>query len=409
VAGAYRVQGSKLAAIAILAATPAVPRPLVLRGVPRLLDTQLMVDFLRSHGADASWSSDRELMIDTRSMRPPDVLAGPVVDQIHGSVHLVSGLLARFGAVSFTDQFGGCRIGDRSTRWLIDALQQFGAQAHVDDDRTHLTLPDRHAATFAAPVEHHLDRFQSARTKAALILGTTMGATTVVDAPYRRTSTVALADFLVSAGGKLERFDDAQLRISGTHGAEDHPLAVEVPGDELDALTALSLLAIRGGELEVVGFDPRQCEPELRLLSSFGVEIASRSGGVHATRRGPLKSCSFSTAEIDTDAQPMLAAINLFADGEATVTETVWTERFSWAQEAARLGADMEEDERRLTIRGGAPLHAGVVEAGDLRAAAALIAVASAVPGTTEVRGVSHLDRGYDDLPSRYRAIGVEL
>lgn len=407
--GRYLVQGSKLSALCVLAALPLCSAPVRLENVPALLDTKLIVEFLASHGTQIARSGS-DIEFDMCGLTDPPALEGPVVEHIHGSVHLVNGLLARFGRVEADDRFGGCDIGDRSTAQMVKTALSFGARDASRPGRIVLTASSLSGTTVRAPVEHALDRFQSQVTKAALILGARAKGPTEIIEPYMRTPVVALAAFLsVGAGSKITAFDSTRAAlIPGV--APTEKVVFRMPGDELEAITALALLAIRGGTLSVDGFNPSQCRPELELLRQFGVDIYERNDGVDAAREGALVSQTFSTAEIDTDVQPLLAAINLFASrGTAHVTEFVWGNRFDWAQQAKLFGAKIEIKGNRLAIDAGNRMREANVAASDLRSAATLINIAASIAGNSVVEGVSHLARGYAALLDNYRNLGIDV
>lgn len=403
--GQVRVAGSKIGAIPIVAATLLVPGTVVLSNVPGLRDIEVLLGLLRGLGVRATHHG-REVVASAACLTKPFSLDDGAVTSVHGTLYLLPALLARVGEVHIARTHGGCDIGERPIDHVLDVLRCLGAEVVLRSDRIVARASRLRGAAITVARRGELDKYRSGATKAALLAAATAEGTTTIEGAYTRASITELACCLRSLGARIEGDGTPTITV---HGRRLHDGFYRVSGDYLEALTYLALVAGCRGRIEVRGFSPAHCAKELELLHAMGVEVRALEDGVEARCEWPLEARSFSTLEVDTDAQPMLAAALTTARGRATIREIVWERRFGYAEALLQMGASVQVSGQQLEVVGVDRLHGARVAATDLRAASALLIAAAMAEGTSIVDGLGHLPRGYEDLPGAMRELGVRI
>jgi UDP-N-acetylglucosamine 1-carboxyvinyltransferase len=209
----------------------------------------------------------------------------------------------------------------------------------------------------------------------------------------------------------------------GVHGAGTAEVTIEgrrelgggehtVIPDRIEAGTLLVAAAVTGGSVDVVGLRPDHLDAFIAKLREAGVTVTEREHGVRVEPNGPLRSVDVKTMPypgFPTDLQAQFMALMTRANGTSTLTETIFENRFLHAQELVRMGADVRVDGNRAVVRGTSQLSGAPVMATDLRASVCLVLAGLAARGTTRVARVYHLDRGYERLEAKLRALGAEI
>ncbi len=403
--GEVVVAGSKIAAVPIVAATLLANAPVELENLPSVRDVEVLLGLLEQLGARVE-RQHRSVALSAAHVSGDLALDDAAVTSVHGTVYLLPAMLARFGEVRIARTRGGCQIGERPVEHIIGVLRQFGAE--VVDEGEHIVARALRLRGTRLSARHagELDKYRSGATKTALLLAVVAQGTTIIDHAYTRASITELSSFLRSLGAEIHGDGTSRITVQGRPlGGGRYNLA----GDYLEALTYIALAACCAGRVHVRGFVREHCTPELDLLVRMGLKLTEGDDGLEVVGSGRLKAVSFSTLRVDTDAQPMLAAVLATCRGSSVVEEAVWERRFRYADELRRMGASLRVDGQRLSIDGVPRLHGAQVHASDLRAAAALLIAAAAADGTSTISGLEHLPRGYVDLPGRFRSLGVNI
>lgn len=405
VGGTISVMGSKIAAVPVIAATLLTDQVIELENLPRLCDIEVLLALLQGMGGRCS-RDGTTASVSTASVDPHARLDDDTVTSVHGTMYLIPALLARFGHVRIAPSPGGCQIGERPIEHLLDVLSRFGADVHNDGRHVTASCGRLRGTRLSVRYPGGFDKYRSGATKTALLLGAVANGTTVIDDAYPRASITELGRFLQAIGADVEGAGSSRIVV---HGRPLHGARFRLAGDYLEALTYAALVAACGGQVEIRGFDPSHCEPEIELLGRAGLHWVSHADGATVHRTKSLEATSFSTLVIDTDAQPMLTTAFALASGSALVEEAVWESRFEHVRELQRMGANLRIEGRQLHIQGVPRFFPASVHASDLRAGAALLIAAAATRGTSTITGLDHLARGYENLPSGLAALGVAL
>lgn len=404
ISGSVRVSGSKIAAIPIITATILSEKPVTIVNVPDLEDIRVLLDLLRIMGGEVHLEGHTVTICN--AYLQPMVLPAEMVTSVHGTIYLLPALLARFGTVEITRTQGGCAIGERPIAHIVTVLRQMGAYIEIQGENIKAVAPTLHGASMSVQFSQKWDKYRSGATKTFLLAGVRAEGVSIVENAYHRASITQLAAFLRCMGADIVGEGTSRLVI---RGGELHGGHFVLAGDYLEALTYLALVASCGGEITVEGFNPDHCRQELMLLEAIGLELEEQGSTVKARQFGRLKATSFTTTEISTDIQPVLAVALTLAAGRSTVVERVWENRFGYAPELKRMGASLRVSENRLFIKGVEALHGAIVHATDLRAAAALLVAAAASTGPSTISGLTHLKRGYYRMLENLSELGVSI
>ncbi len=414
--GDVEIGGHKHACVPILAAAAVAATRVIVENVPAIEDPRVIVEILERCGARAEWRDD-ELELDTTDLRAP-VIPPELSERIHGAMYLVPAYLGRLGTVRF-DSFGGCRIGDadaggeRPISHVFDVLERFGARfGDGVGHATRLTGTTIDIREYSTTPDAWTGPFISGATKTALLAAATADGATTVRNPFAKGETWELLTFLRACGHAI----DASLEhITVEPVAAPAPLVRHRMTSDLgEILTYLIIglvldvpVRVQGRQLEAA---ERGLGPELAILDAMGVEVTWTGDTVQAQAPHGLRAVDIEVTHdsIYSDHQPLFALLLLHADRPSTIVDRVWVNRYGYAHELAKLGADMAVDGNTLHIN-PSRLHAPTepLIAGDVRAAAVLVLAALAATGSTTIQGVEHLDRGYGDLPGGLRRLGA--
>jgi UDP-N-acetylglucosamine 1-carboxyvinyltransferase len=419
-----RVPGHKHTAVPIVASAVAVPAAVRLTNVPRIADTELLVRILEQGGARVAWSGS-DLEIDARSFSARDV-PRDLAERIHGALYLLPVILGRFGLVRIGST-GGCRIGPaanngaRPVAHMLSVLERFGARFASDDDVVVGTV-DRPMPTRIDMMDYS-DRDDilngphvSGATKTAILaaLSARTGPSTVVH-PYPKPDAAELARFLDGRGVRVDRDPDA-IRVHG-HTDEARAPAFALLSDLSEVMTWIAISVLHGIEAELELVEAERVlaglAPEIRLLEAMGVGLARHADRLRVVPPALIRSVDIEVTSIGiySDHQPLFALLLLRGERPATIRDQVWTDRFAYAEELCQLGAKIERRPGEVTIFPSVlDASAGtLVEAHDLRGAAALLLAATAMDRPVRLRGIEHLERGYENLVHALTSRGARI
>jgi UDP-N-acetylglucosamine 1-carboxyvinyltransferase len=418
--GQVPVSGYKHALTVLIAAAIAMDLPVTVLNVPDITESAVLARILDHMGAGGGlaggvWTLDPRPM---RSRPVPARLSG----LIHGSLYLVPALLARFGEVSFVDA-GGDRIGpaelagSRPTDQVAAVLERFGATVgttgglHAKARRLRACSID--LMDFSTdPLRLRGPRASSA-TKTAMILAAVADGTTMLRHPVDRDATWELGDFLRSCGATLSREDDTWCVQSGTSRS---PVEHRLISDSTGIVTYIACAVRTGGSLKLTGLTAdrtrRAIGSELRVLADMGVPLTWGPDWLSVHRAEELSPVRLEIEcnGFSTDAHPILAVPLLDARGVSRITDHVWTNRFSYVRVLTEMGARAEVTGNTVELHRSRLRPAeGPLFPTDSRAAAAAVVAALGVDGATRIVDVGHLDRSYELLIERLRAVGASI
>ncbi len=401
--GEVRASGSKNSSLALMAASLLADGEMILRNVPRLRDVETMLEILRALGASAGWESDGQVLrIDPTTVSHQEA-PYDLVRKMRASFMVLGPLLARFGSARVSEP-GGCAIGVRPIDQHLKGLAALGAKIRLDHGYVEAAAAELCGGRVIFDVTT-VNGTQNVMMAATLARGET-----VIENAAREPEVVELATVLVAMGAEIFGAGGDRVVVRGVASltGTEHSVA----GDRIEAGTLLAAGLITGGDVRVTGIEPPFLESTLDKFREAGAEIETDGGSVRARIAGPVHPLQAVTAPFPgfpTDMQAQLMAVLTVAEGSSIVVERVFENRFMHVPELQRLGADISLSGRSAHIRGVSQLMGAPVMATDLRASAGLIVAALAAEGDTVVNRVYHIDRGYERIEAKLRALGAEI
>ena len=404
--GEVEASGSKNASLPILAACLLTEDECVVENVPDLRDVRTMMRLLEMLGRKVTREGGDVIV---RAGRAASFEAPyDLVSTMRASISVLGPLLAKEGEakVSFP---GGCAIGARPIDLHLKGLEALGAEIEITHGYVHARLPARglKGATMylAGPSGSSVLATDNVMMAAALADGVT-----VIQSAALEPEVTDACNFLVAMGAKIEGIGTSTLTITGVPRLSGCRYRI-IP-DRIEAGTLLSAAACTGGEIFVRGARADHLGIVLDTFRSAGMEVRSDAAGIGLKSRLPAKPVSIETLPypaFPTDMQAQMMALLARAEGTSAVTEHIYPERFIHVAELNRMGADIKLDGNRALVRGVKKLEGAPVMASDLRAGAALVVAALSAEGTTLVRRVYHIDRGYARLEDKLCGLGARI
>ena len=409
--GDIAISGAKNAALPELCAALLTPEPVVLHNVPRLQDVATMLKLIRNMGVTAEHGDNGTVRLNAGPLHTPEA-PYELVKTMRASVLALGPLLARFGHARVSLP-GGCAIGSRPVDQHIKGLQAMGADIVVEHGYMLATLAAGRTRLKGARIT--TDMVTVTGTENFLMAATLAEGETLLENAAQEPEIADLAEMLIAMGARIEGHGSSRIRIQGVEKL--HGCTHAVVADRIEAGTFLCAVAATGGNVLLRHARAEHMDAVVEKLQEAGVQIEAVEGGIRVTSAGAakLKAQGFRTTEypgFPTDMQAQFMALNCVANGTAAVTETIFENRFMHVNELVRLGARIQVDGRVAIIEGldgTARLSGAAVMATDLRASASLVIAGLVAEGDTVVERIYHLDRGYDRMEAKLRALGADI
>lgn len=406
--GEVQVSGAKNAALPELCAALLTAEPVTLLNVPQLQDVSTMLKLIRNMGVAAERADDGTVRIDASGLSTPEA-PYELVKTMRASVLALGPLLARFGEATVSLP-GGCAIGSRPVDQHIKGLAAMGADIVVEHGYMIAKLPAGWKRLKGARIT--TDMVTVTGTENFLMAAALAEGETVLENAAQEPEIVDLAEMLIAMGAQIEGHGTSRIRIQGVDKL--HGCTHRVVADRIEAGTFLCAVAATGGDVTLRHGRADHLDAVIEKLREAGVDVQGVEGGIRVKSAGgaSLKAQGFRTTEypgFPTDMQAQFMALNCIAQGTATVTETIFENRFMHVDELVRLGAKIQTDGKVAVIEGVPRLSGATVMATDLRASASLVIAGLVADGETMVDRIYHLDRGYDCMEAKLRGIGADI
>jgi len=403
-AGEIVISGAKNAALPELCAALLTEERVQLQNVPRLQDVATMTRLLRTMGVVAEPGGNGEATVtlaaaDVTSREAPYEL----VKTMRASILVLGPLVARFGEARVSLP-GGCAIGTRPVDQHIKGLQAMGADIAVEHGYI-VARADRLAGARIST-----DMVTVTGTENLMMAATLASGETVLENAAQEPEVTDLAEMLIAMGARIEGHGTSRIRIIGVERL--HGVSHRIVADRIEAGTFLCAVAAAGGDALLRQARGDHLEAVIEKLREAGATIDVGEGWVRVRADARPRAVSVRTSEypsFPTDMQAQLMALDCIADGAATITETIFENRFMHANELTRLGAKIDIDGRVAVVQGVERLSGATVMATDLRASAGLVIGALVADGVTTIDRIYHLDRGYDAMETKLRALGADV
>jgi UDP-N-acetylglucosamine 1-carboxyvinyltransferase len=397
--------GAKNAALPILASSLLAPGTHTFRNVPELADVKTMLQVLDTMGTTSTRLTGKKkstVNIEVPSKIHPEA-PYDLVKTMRASILVLGPLLARYGRARVSMP-GGCAIGARPIDQHLKGLQALGAEIELTEGYVEARCKRLKGAHFT------FDVVSVTGTENVMMAAVLAKGTSVLSNVAKEPEVEELARVLNKMGAKISGAGSDVMTIEGV----DNLLPVDhaIITDRIEAGTLLVAAAISGGDVLVKNAVPEHLEPVINKLREAGCKISVESGGIRLVAKEKLRAVDIKTQEhpgFPTDMQAQLMALLCTAQGTSVISENIFENRFMHVAELQRMGADISIDGHTAVVRGVNHLSGAPVMATDLRASASLVLAGLRAEGTTTISRVYHLDRGYERLEKKLKALGANI
>ncbi|MFW0097559.1 MAG: UDP-N-acetylglucosamine 1-carboxyvinyltransferase [Coxiella endosymbiont of Haemaphysalis qinghaiensis] len=402
--GAIRISGAKNAVLPILAATLLIGEPVILSNIPHLNDATTMIALLGRMGAQITIDECMSIEVDCSTIQ--NVHASyELVKTMRASILVLGPLLARYGEAEVSLP-GGCAIGSRPVDVHIDGMQALGANVELIDGFIRASADGR-----LKGIELNLGKITVTGTENLIMAASLAEGQTIIHNAACEPEVQDLANFLNKMGAQILGAGTDTIVIDGVDRLSGGRYRV-LP-DRIEAGTYLVAAAMTRGHVRIKDVLPKTLGVILEKLHEAGARIKIGENWVDLNMEGRRpKAVDITTApypEMPTDMQAQFVALNVVAEGNAVITETVFENRFMHMHELRRMGADIKLRGRKAFIRGKEKLTGAPVMATDLRASAGLVLAGLMAQGSTIVDRIYHIDRGYECIEEKLAQLGAEI
>ena len=377
--GEVTISGAKNAAVAVIPAAVMATGVSVLENLPSIEDVRNICHTIQEMGGKCRFLDKHTLEIDcNEGVSYQATFEG--VQKMRASYYLIGALLARYKKAEVAMP-GGCNFGNRP----IDLQKLIGTSIYMDQVSVGATINVMLAATMAE-------------------------GTTTIENAAKEPHVVDTANYLNMMGANIKGAGTDVIRIKGVPELKGAQYTI-IP-DQIEAGTYMIAAAITGGDVLVKNIIPKHMDSLTAKLEEMNVKVAEWEDSIRVMADEPLRAVNVKTMSypgFPTDLQPQIATLLAVCNGTSVLTENVWENRYQYMGELRKLGADVEINGRVATIHGIKHFSGAEVSATDLRAGAAMILAALAAEGETIIDGVRYIDRGYEDVEEKFRAMGADI
>ncbi len=403
--GEIRISGAKNAALPIIVSALLADSPLTVANVPHLHDVTTTMSLLRHMGVELELDEKMRIEINPTTITHFDA-PYDLVRTMRASILVLGPMLARFGEANVSLP-GGCAIGARPVNLHLEGLKAMGAEIVVDQGYIRATTNGRLKGAMLS-----MDVISVTGTENLLMAATLAEGTTIIENAAREPEVVDLANCLIKMGANILGAGTDKITIEGVESLKGVDYSI-LP-DRIETGTYLVAAAMTGGEVLLKDTDPSLLDVVLIKLREAGATIETGEDWIKLDMAGRRpKAVSIQTAPypaFPTDMQAQFCAMNTIAEGTATITETIFENRFMHALELQRMGANLSLKGSTLISTGIESLKAAPVMATDLRASASLVLAALvATNGATIVDRIYHIDRGYERIEEKLMQLGANI
>jgi UDP-N-acetylglucosamine 1-carboxyvinyltransferase len=399
--GTVAISGAKNAAIALMPATLLASGKYRFSNMPELRDITTMCKLLQMMGVETE-KHRHALHLNTFRVNKFEA-PYEQVKKMRASIYVLGPLIARYGSAKVSLP-GGCAWGPRPVNLHIEGIKKLGAQIEID--RGYILAKAKRLK--ASKVVFNVSSVGA--TGNVMMAAVLAKGTTVIDNAAREPEIIALAQFLVKMGARIDGIGSTRLEIEGVDAL--HPVDEEMIPDRIEAATFLIAAALTGGAVRIEKCKPGDLKAVTSKLLETGAAIEMGADWIKIKAPRSIRPVDVTTAifpGFPTDVQAQWMVLMSIAKGTSDITDTIYFDRFKHVPELVRLGADIEMNNNVATVKGVKNLAGAKVMSTDLRASASLVLAGLVAEGTTEVLRVYHLDRGYEAIEKKLQSLGARI
>ena len=403
--GEVEISGAKNAAVAIIPAALLVDGVCRIENIPQISDVTMSLKILEQLGAGIRFINPHTVEIDCTHIHTTRT-SYELSRKIRASYYLIGALLGRFGQAEVAMP-GGCNFGGvRPIDQHVKGFTALGSKVVVEGGFIHASAKEGHLKG----ANIYLDVVSVGATMNIMMAAVMAEGNTVIENAAKEPHIVDLANFLNSMGANIRGAGTDTIKIHGVERLIGGSYAI-IP-DQIEAGTYMAAVAAAGGQVLVKNIIPKHMDCITAKLVEMGVEVEEKEDTLLVRRTERLQKANIKTLPypgFPTDMQPQITACLSLAEGTSLVTEGVWSSRYRYVDELKRMGANIQVDDKTAVVEGVDHLTGAPIQAYDLRAGAALVIAALAAQGRSEISNVQYIERGYEDIVSKLRAIGADI
>ena len=402
--GEVEIYREKNSALVLLAATILFDKPVTLKNLPRVRDIDTMLNLLKSLGSKIIISKDKKIVKIQNKKKMKTLAKYSLVKTMRASILVLGPLISKFHK-SITSYPGGCNIGSRPVNFHLSALKKLGMKYEIKQGYIHAKSNGRlNGAKINFP-RISVGTTENTILAAALASGKTILKNCAIEPEIKD-----LTNFLNAAGAKI-KWSGRTCSIIGVKSLKQ--INYSVMGDRIEAGTFCIAATLAEGDIQIKNFNPKNISTELKLLKKAGAKFKTFENKIFI--KGPKKIKpikNIKTKEwpgVATDMQSQLMVLMCKANGQSSITENIFENRFLHVGELQRLGAKIKIKNNTATIEGNTKFIGAELMSSDLRASVALVLAAMVSKGKSTINRIYHLDRGYEKLENKLKKIGVKI
>lgn len=401
--GEVTISGAKNAVVAILPATILAEDVCRIENIPNISDVSAMINILSIMGAHVKYINKNTIEIDTRYINSY-VVEHELSKQLRASYYLIGALLGRFNHAEVAMP-GGCYLGVRPIDQHIKGFEALGATVTMEENAMVNARAEKLLGNSI-----YLDVVSVGATINCMLAAVKAKGLTIIENAAKEPHIVDLANFLNTLGADIRGAGTDVIKIRGVeklHGCE-----YSIIPDQIEAGTYMVAAAATKGDVLVKNVIPKHLESITAKLIECGVEITEYDDSIRVRMTRRPGKCNIKTMPhpgFPTDMQPQFSVLLSQAKGMSIISESVWDNRFRYAEQLSRMGAVIHVDGKTAVIEGVDGLRGAPIRADDLRAGAAMMIAGFIAGGVTEIEDIHHIERGYENVVEKFRALGANI
>jgi len=400
--GEIRVSGGKNTAVAVIPAILLSDEPCTIENLPDIEDVHALIDILRHLGAKVTYEPGLFMTVDPRPAEG-DTVSFADAQRLRASYYFLGALLGRQGKANVAYP-GGCVIGSRPIDQHLKGFEALGTEIDAVGGMIRAQTDELIGG------DVFFDMVTVGATINVMLAAAKAKGTTIIYNPAKEPHIVDLANFLNSMGAKVKGAGTDIIRIKGQPYL--HGCTYAVIPDQIETGTLMIAAAATRGDVVIRGCIPTHMEALSAKLLEMGVKVTDSDDAIRVRTVGAHRAVNVKTQVypgFPTDLQQPMSALLTTAGGTSMINETIFEQRFKHLDELRRMGARVKIMDRTALIEGVPQLHGAPVTATDLRGGAALVVAGLMAKGVTEIYDPCYIDRGYEHIEEKLRALGAEI
>ena len=400
--GEITISGAKNAAVAIIPAAILSDGICRIENLPDISDVNELITILGELGAGVRRIDDATIEIDSSTISSY-VVPAEKSKRLRASSYLMGAMLGRFSKASVAPP-GGCDFGTRPIDQHIKGFELLGSTVTLEHGMVNI-VADKLTGN-----QVYLDVVSVGATVNIMLAAVKAKGLTIIENAAKEPHIVDLANFLLSMGADIRGAGTDTIKIRGVNHL--HGTTYSIIPDQIEAGTYMAAVVAASGDVIIKNVIPKHLESITAKLIEMGATIDDLDDALRVRSNGKIRKCNIKTMPhpgFPTDMQPQIATVLSIADGKSIITESIWDNRFRYAEQLRKLGAYIEAEGKVATVYGVEGLHGNTVKATDLRAGAAMVIAGLIAKGQTVIEDIHHIQRGYEKIVEKLSSVGADI